>query len=57
MKSLKLNICPWETVTDYSAVILVDTERLDISSDFNPDHLGYINLIFEDTYDSMLRLW
>ena len=56
-KSLKLKSFPVETVTDYSDAILLDSERLDISRDFNTDHLGYIPKIFEDIYDSIFRLW
>ena len=36
---------------------MVDAERLESSGAFKPEHLGYITRIFEDTYDSRLRLW
>ena len=57
MKSLKLKIYPEENVTDCCAEILVNSERLESSGDFKPEHLGYITLIFEDTSDSIFRLW
>ena len=57
MKSLKLKICPGENVTDCCAEILVDAECLESARAFNPEHLGYITCIFEDTSDSRFRLW
>ena len=57
MKSLKLKSYPGENVTDCCASILVDAERLESAGDFNPEHLGYITRIFEDTSDSRFRLW
>ena len=57
MKSLKLKIYPGENVADFCAEILVDAERLESAGDFNPEHLGYITRIFEDTSDSRFRLW
>ena len=57
MKSLKLKIYPGENVTYFCATILVDAERLESSRTFKPDHLGYIIRIFEDTSDSIFRLW
>ena len=57
MNSLKLKSHPGYNVTDCCAVILVDAERLESSGAFKPEHLGYINCIFEDTYDSIFRLW
>ena len=56
-KSLKLKIYPGENVTYCCAEILVDAERLESSGAFNPEHLGYITCIFEDTSDSRFRLW
>ena len=57
MKSLKLKSYPGENVTDCCAEILVDAERLESSRAFKPEHLGYITNIFEDTSDSIFRLW
>ena len=57
MKSLKLKSYPGENVTDSCAEILVDVECLECAGEFNPDHLGYITRIFEDTYDFRFRLW
>ena len=57
MKSLKLKSYPGGDVTDCCAAILVGAERLESAGDFNPEHLGYITRIFEDTYDSIFRLW
>ena len=57
MKSLKLKSYPGENVMDCCAAILVDAERLESARVFNPDHLGYITHIFEDTSDSRFRLW
>ena len=36
---------------------MVDADCLESSRDFKPEHLGYINSIFEDTSDSRFRLW
>ena len=36
---------------------MVDAERLESAGAFKPEDLGYINLIFEDTSDSIFRLW
>ena len=57
MKSLKLKSYPGENVTDCCAAILVDAESLDSARALKPEHLGYITCIFEDTYDSIFRLW
>ena len=57
MKILKLKIYPVENVTDCCVAILVDAERLESAGDFNPEHLGYITRIFEDTSDSRFYLW
>ena len=32
-------------------------ESLESAGDFNPDHLGYIICIFEDTSDSRFYIW
>ena len=57
MKSLKLKSYRGENVTDCCAAILVDAELLESTGAFKPDHLGYINRIFEDTPGSRFRLW
>ena len=57
IKSLKLKIYPGDNVKYFCAAILVDSERLESSGAFNPEHLGYITRIFEDTSDSRFRLW
>ena len=57
MNSIKLKSYPGENVTDCCAAILVDDERLESDGAFEPEHLGYITHIFEDTSDSRLRLW
>ena len=57
MKILKLKIYPGDNVIDCCAAILVDSERLESAGAFKPEHLGYINRIFEDTSDSRFRLW
>ena len=56
MKSLKLKRYPGENVTDCCASILVDAERLESAKAFKPDHLWYINRIFEDTSESRFFL-
>ena len=45
MKSLKLKRYPGENVTYFCSEILVDTEPLESSGAFNPEHLGYITRI------------
>ena len=57
MQSLKLKSYPGENITYFCAAILVDAERLESAGDFNPEHLGYIDRIFEDTSESRFRLW
>ena len=57
MKSLRLISYPGENVTDFCAAILVDAERLESAGAFKPEPLGYITHIFEDTSDSIFRLW
>ena len=57
MKSLELKSYPGEKVIDWCAAIFVDAEHLEIIGAFNPEHLGYITRIFEDTPESILRLW
>ena len=37
--------------------MLVDDDRLESARSFNPDCLGYITHIFEDTSDSIFHLW
>ena len=57
MKSLKPKSYTGENITDFCAVILVYDECLESTGAFNPDHLGHITRIFEDTSDSIFRLW
>ena len=57
MKNLKLKDHPGRDVSDCYDAILVNVESLESSGDFNPDHLGYIIHIFEDTSDSRFHLW
>ena len=57
MKSLKLIIYPGENVTDCSAAISVDADHLDSDGVFNPENIGYITRIFEDTFDSRFYMW
>ena len=57
MKILKIKSYPGENVTDCCAAILVDDERLESAGDFKPEHLGYTTHIFEDTSDSIFRMW
>ena len=57
VNSLKLKYHPWQNVADLCDVILIDSERLEIDGAFNPEHLGYIIHIFEDTYDYIFHLW
>ena len=57
MNSLKLKSYPGESVTYFCGVILVDVGRLESHGVFNSEHLGYITYIFEDTSDSVFRLW
>ena len=57
IKSLKLKMYPGENVTDCCEEILVDDEILESAGASNPEHLGYISGIFEDTSDSRFRLW
>ena len=52
MKSLKLKIYPGENIKNCCSEILVER-----AESFNPEHLGYITRIFEDTSDSILRMW
>ena len=56
-KSLKLKNYPGENVTDSGAAIFVDAVRLESAGAFNPENLGYITRIFEDTSDSRFCLW
>ena len=56
-KNLKLKTYPGKNVTDFCAEILVDAKRLESYRAFKPEHLGYINRIFEDNSDSRFCLW
>ena len=57
MNILKLKSCPGENVADCCTAILVDAEHLESAGSFNPEHLGYITRIFEDTSDSIFCMW
>ena len=57
MKSLKLKDHMGENVADYCDTILVYAERLESAGSFKPDYLSYIICIFQDTSDSIFRLW
>ena len=57
MKSLKLKDYPGRNVTYFFDTILVDVERLESAGAFNPEHLGYIIRIFEETSDSRFHVW
>ena len=57
MKSLKPKYHPGENVTDWRNAILVYSERLENAGAFNPEYLGYIIHIFEDTYGSRFHIW
>ena len=57
MKSLKLKNYPGENIKYFCAELLVNAERLESSGALNPDHLGYITLIFEDNSDSRCCPW
>ena len=56
-KNLKLKNNPGRDAADYYDAILVNVESLEIVRAFNPEHLGYIICIFEDTSDSRFHLW
>ena len=55
-ESLKLNIYPGDSITDFCAEILVEAERLESAGAFNAENLGYFTRIFEDTSDSRFCL-
>ena len=57
VKILKLKSYPGENVTDFCAEILVDVERLESASAFNPEQLWYITCIFEDNSNSRFCQW
>ena len=56
MKSIKLKSFPGENITDFCTAILYDAEHLE-SARFNPENLGKIICIIDDTYDSRLHLY
>ena len=56
MKILKLKDCPGGDVADCYDAILVNVESIESAGAFNPEHLGYIIHIFEDTSDSRFHL-
>ena len=55
--SLKLKDHLGKNITYFCGLILVDAERLNSAEAFNPEHLGYIIRIFEETSDSVFHLW
>ena len=57
MNSLNIKSFTGENITYFWSSILVYSERLESSADFNPEHLGYITCILEDTYNSILCIW
>ena len=57
MKILKLKDHPGDCVAYFHDEILVNVESLENDGYFNPEHLGYIIRIFEDTSDSIFHLW
>ena len=57
MKSLKLKDHLGGNITDCCDAILVYAKRLKSSGAFNPEHLGYIIHVFEDTSDYRFLLW
>ena len=57
IKSLKLKDHPEENVSYFCDAILVYAERLEIYGAFNPEHIGCIIHIFEDTSDYRLHIW
>ena len=57
MKSIKPKDHPGENVEYCLDAILVYAERLESSRAFNPNHLGYIIHILEDTSYSRFHIW
>ena len=57
MKSIKLKDHMGENVADCCGAILVDTECLWSAGGFKLKHLVYIIRVFEDTSDSIFRIW
>ena len=57
LNGLKLNSYPVGKIEDLCDVILVSAECLENYMAFNPKRLGYITILFEDTYDSRFLLW
>ena len=57
MKNLKLKDLPGRDVADCYDVVLVNVDSLESAGAFNPEHLGYIICIFEDTSDSRFHIW
>ena len=57
MNNLKLKDNPGRDVADCYDAILENVESLENSRAFNPEHLGYIIRIFENTSNSRFHLW
>ena len=55
-KNLKLKYHPCRDAADCYDAILVNLESLESSVAFNPEHLGYIIRIFEDTCDYIFHI-
>ena len=56
-KSLKLKSYTGENVIYCCAAISADAEQLESDGDFNIEHLGYIDHIFEDTSEPIFCIW
>ena len=54
---IKLKRYAGENVADFFSIILVDSELHESSRAFDPEHLGYITRILENTSNSRFRFW
>ena len=57
MKNPKLKDHPGRDAADCHDEILVNVESLESARAFNPEHLGYIIGIFENTFNSRFQIW
>ena len=57
MQSLNIKDHPGENVADYCDTILADDDFFESAGSFNPDQIGYIFCIFEDTSDPTFHVW
>ena len=55
--NLKLKDHPVRDAVDFHDEILVNVESLESAGAFNPEHLGYIICIFENTSNSRFQSW